>query len=62
MSRLLLLLLEVARPESANWNHESNSIARDGIGEDGATDAAIEALNVWWLEAYGAVDSRRQRQ
>jgi hypothetical protein len=59
MSRLLLLLLDVAWPEDAL---EPWLIARDGIGEDGATDAAIDALNVWWLEAYGAVDSRRQRQ
>jgi hypothetical protein len=61
MSRLLLLLLDVAWPEPEDAL-EPGLIARDGIGEDGATDAAIDALNVWWLEAYGAVDSRRQRQ
>jgi hypothetical protein len=62
MTRLLLLLLDVAWPAPPNWNHESNSIGLDGIEENGATDEALEALNLWWLRAYGATDCRRQRQ
>jgi hypothetical protein len=62
MMRLLLLLLDVAWPEPPEETDGSGRIERDGIAEDGATDEALEALNWWWLRAYGATDSRRQRQ
>jgi hypothetical protein len=62
MTRLLLLLLDVAWPEPPEDTDGSGRIERDGIEEDGATDEALEALNLWWLRAYGATDCRRQRQ
>jgi hypothetical protein len=55
MTRLLLLLLDVAWPEPPEDTDGSQPITRDGM-EDYATDAALIALNAWWDDAYGVGD------